>query len=56
MAANSERVPAYIRVQPPQLRVAPLRSWNLAADELFGYPREEAIGRKVDDLANAMSY
>jgi PAS domain S-box-containing protein len=28
-------------------------SWNLAAEDLFGYAREEAIGRKLDDLVTA---
>src|SRR6266536_2713103 len=28
-------------------------SWNLAAQDLFGYAREEAIGRKLDDLVTA---
>jgi PAS domain S-box-containing protein len=28
-------------------------SWNPAAEKLFGYPREEALGRDVDDLLAA---
>jgi PAS domain S-box-containing protein len=28
-------------------------SWNLAAEDLFGYSREEAIGRTLDDLVAA---
>jgi PAS domain S-box-containing protein len=28
-------------------------SWNLAAEDLFGYSREEAIGRRLDDLVAA---
>ena len=28
-------------------------SWNPAAEKLFGYPREEALGRDVDDLIAA---
>ena len=27
-----------------------VRSWNPAAERLFGYPAEEAIGRPIDDL------
>src|SRR6266480_5495950 len=31
-------------------RQGSVTSWNLAAEELFGYSRQEAIGRQVDDL------
>ena len=30
-----------------------IRSWNAAAERLFGYPASEAIGRHVDDLLEA---
>ena len=30
-----------------------IRSWNAAAERLFGYPATEAIGRHVDDLLEA---
>jgi PAS domain S-box-containing protein len=34
-------------------RQGSVTSWNLAAEELFGYSRQEAIGRKLDDLVAA---
>jgi PAS domain S-box-containing protein len=30
-------------------------SWNLAAEELFGYPCEDALGRRLDDLVKPLT-
>ncbi len=42
-----ETSPAAIATVDPDGRIT---SWNRAAEELFGYAREEAVGRELDEL------
>src|SRR5438034_5597657 len=51
---QKQYVESLVEINPTAIvtvdRDGSVTSWNLAAEDLFGYAREEAIGRKLDDL------
>jgi PAS domain S-box-containing protein len=56
---QKQYVESLVEINPTAIvtvdRDGSVTSWNLAAEDLFGFSREEAIGRELDDLVAARS-